>query len=294
MVLLVTLLSFYFFFKKPYRFNPPKIAEETKRMVVVKDAIYSTEKDGTVNFTVRAKLARKYLERDEIEMEGIEGTYLSGRRGKFHFKGEKGIIDTAKKRGTIYGFTASILDEYLIKIASVSFDLKDALATSEDRVYIEGERLMMQGIGIKGDLRNGRFTLLRSVSGLVRINDDGYSFQSNTFTYDRTKSMYTLSGKVKVLKSDTRIRCDTMHVYMDKDRPKRLEAIGSAEMFSNGTVAKSERAVYDFSQKRIFFLGNAYVKRDDLELKGEKIEYDLERGSFITASPKMKMFRSGF
>lgn len=287
------LFSFYFFLRKPEKIGPPKLAEEEKKMIVIKDATYTSEKGGKIDIRLKAKLAKKYLDKNEIEMEGIEGAYVSEKKGQLSFKGEKGMVDTEKQTGILYGFKAHIFDEYEVTTESIRFDLRSGSAFGEEPVFIKGEKLSMKGTGIKGELKEGKFTLLRDVSGSIHINGENYSFKSNTFSYESAKARYLLEGNVKADKPDMRVTCNTMYIYGGEKGIKRIEALGATEMFSKGTVAKSEKAVYDFNQKKVVFTGGAHIIREDMELKGDVIEYDVDKGSFSTTRPKMKIIKKG-
>ncbi|MCX7858278.1 MAG: LPS export ABC transporter periplasmic protein LptC [Deltaproteobacteria bacterium] len=293
-VVLTLLSSFYFFLRKPQKLHTPKISEKERRVVEIRDAVYTGEKDGKVDLRLKAKLARKYLDRNDIEMEEIEGTYISEKKGPFTFMGERGVLDTEKQTGILYGFTAKIHNEYEVKTGSISFNLKDGSAFGEEAVFIKGQKLSLKGVGIRGELKQGKFTLLKDVSGSIKTDKDAYAFESDSLTYDRENSIYILTGGVKADKSGMRIKCNRMHIYADNTGVRKVEAFGNTEMLSKGTVAKSDKALYDFNQKKVVFFGKVYVKKEEMELKGDIIEYYFEEGRFTTSSPKVRIKRNGY
>jgi len=292
-VFLILLSSFYFFLKRPEKVETPKMSEEEKKVIIVRDATYSSEKAGRIDLRLKAKIAKKYMDRSEVDLEGIEGRYISGKEGEIAFKGERGLVDTEKQNAALYGFFGSFLNEYEVKTKSINVDLKTGSISGDEIVVVKGKNLSMVGTGIRGELKEGKFTLLKGVSGTVEIQGEGYEFEASTFTYEKSKQMYSLSGNVVVDKKGMRLKCERMEIYEEEGQPKKVEAKGNVEMDSKGTIAKSHEAVYDFSEKRVVFSGNAWVKREDMELKGNRIVYLVEEGRFFTLSPRMKILRSG-
>lgn len=285
--------SFYFFLKKPQRISPPKMEEEERRIVVLKDANYVSERDGRQDMRIRAKLARKYIDSSEIEMEEVEGSYTSEKKGSISFRGEKGIVNMEKQKGIVYGLQAQIKDKYEIRTPSLSFDLKKHSASGEDTVSIKGENVRITGTGIRGELKEGRFSLLKNVSGSIKIKGKELRFLCDAFLYDSVKEIYALQGNVKATGKDMYVDCEKMYLYGSEGEIKRVEAYRVGEMVLKGTVAKSERAVYDFSKNKVIFTGRVQVKKEDMELKGDYVEYDLEREILSGSNPEMKIIRKG-
>jgi len=100
-IVAIVFLSTYYFVKKPERAasNRP---EEGQRVVVFRDVKYSGEKKGVIDWEIRAKLARKYIDKSVVEMEGIEGEYKPKPDTIVFFKGVKGEMDTEKEYGTVW------------------------------------------------------------------------------------------------------------------------------------------------------------------------------------------------
>lgn len=61
-VFLILLSSFYFFLKRPEKVETPKMSEEEKKVIIVRDATYSSEKAGRIELRLKAKIAKKYIE----------------------------------------------------------------------------------------------------------------------------------------------------------------------------------------------------------------------------------------
>jgi hypothetical protein len=136
----IVLLSVYFFLNKPERISsvPP---EEGKRIILFKDVKYSGEKNGVVDWEIRAKLARKYVDKPVVEMEHLEGQYKPKADTTVFFKGLKGELDTEKEIGSVQNVEVFYKGDYEIRSSSMDFDFKKSTAWTKAPVDMKGKNL---------------------------------------------------------------------------------------------------------------------------------------------------------
>lgn len=281
--------SFYFFLRKPHKIVPPKIEEKERKIVVMRGATYVSEKNGKVEVRLKAKIARKYLERNEIEMEDIEGYYDGGEKGQVSFRGGKGIVDTENKKAILFRIDAHLQRRYEFKTDSISFDLKTHVAFTQDPVFIKSQEFSITGRGMEGRLKEGKFMIRNGVSGTISLEDRSCAFKSDTFIYDNTNETYVLHGNVRADGENMYIKCERLYVYRDAEGIKKAEAFSVRELFSKGSVAKCDKAIYDFKEKKLILLGRVDLRKEDIQLIADWVEYDTERGTLLSSSPRLKM-----
>ncbi len=104
-------LALYFFVRKPEKIVPPVVDEE-KKVIVFKEVKYSGEKGGVVDWEIKAKIARKYLDKPLIELETLTGQYKPKDGVVVQFKGTKGSMDTDKENGSVENVDVLYKNEY--------------------------------------------------------------------------------------------------------------------------------------------------------------------------------------
>ena len=99
-IIFMAFASVYFLVIRPERVTSHAPVEGEK-VLLFKDVKYTGEKKGAVNWEVRAKLVRKYIDKPEVQMEGIEGECRPKPDAVVSFRGSKGWMDTAegKRKG---------------------------------------------------------------------------------------------------------------------------------------------------------------------------------------------------
>jgi lipopolysaccharide export system protein LptA len=60
-------------------------------------------------------------------------------------------------------------------------------------------------------------------------------------------------------------------------------------LISKGTIAKSEKAVYHFKDDKIVFTKSPKIFKDNVEMEGEPIIYNLSDRKFSIDKPKMRL-----
>ena len=140
----IIILAGYFFLQKPERATS-NVKQEGKQVIVFKDIKYSGEKKGVVDWEIRAKLMRKYIDKPMVEMEGIKGTYKPKPDTVVTFTGVKGSMDTVKEVGSVQGVEVFYKGEYVIKSPSMEFDFQKSLAYHDRARGPSGEEVHHDG-----------------------------------------------------------------------------------------------------------------------------------------------------
>ena len=173
--------ALYFFVKKPHRPPPPKLAEGTKA-IVFKDVFYSGEKKGSVDWEIKAKIARKFIDRPEVEMEVIEGRYKPKPDVVVLFNGSKGKMNTDEERGNMQDVDIIYKDEYRLKTKYMDFDFKKGYTHTDAPVTIEGSKLNLKGLGLTADTNAQTVRIDKDVTGFIESGKGHYDFESKDST----------------------------------------------------------------------------------------------------------------
>lgn len=287
-IVVIVLLSAYFLAKKPEQaaFHGPS---ESQKVFVFRDVKYSGEKKGIVAWEVRAKLVRKFMDKPTVEMEGIDGEYHPKPDTVVSFKGLKGQMDTAKETGTIQNVEVYYKGEYVIKSSSMDFDFQKSLASTTAPVDVQGKKFTMVGVGLNADTKEQLITIERDVSGTIQEEKSRYKFSADRFTYLLKDNTYIFEGKVVVKGEKMDILCDKISVFSDHDKPEKADATGHVRILSKGTIAKSERAVYYFTEGKAVLTEEPTVVKDSMTMQGMSITYDLNNDRFSVDKPKMRL-----
>jgi LPS export ABC transporter protein LptC len=264
-------LALYFFIKKPDKIIPTVIDEE-KKVIVFKEVRYSGEKKGVVDWEIKAKIARKYIDKPLIELETLTGLYKPKDGVVVQFKGTKGSMDTDKESGSIENVDVLYKNEYTLKSAHMDFDFKNGTTVTKAPVNITGNKLTMSGIGLTANTRKETVKLENDVSGSMETGKTRYKFQADTLTYYFKDDFYILQGRVVFKGEDMSLLCGKLLIYSSGQELERVEAYDKVNIISKGTVAKNEKAVYHFKEGKMVFANSPGVFKDDVRVKGKSIE----------------------
>jgi len=281
-------LALYFFVRKPDKIIPPVIDEE-KKVIVFKEVKYSGEKKGVVDWEIRAKVARKYIDKPLIELETLTGLYKPKEGVVVQFKGTKGSMDTDKESGSVEDVDVLYKNEYTLKSTYMDFNFKIGTTTTKAPVNITGNKLTMSGIGLTANTNQKTVKLESDVSGTMETGGAKYDFQADTLTYYFKDDFYILQGKVIFKGEDMNLSCGKLLIYSSGQELERVEAYDKVNIISKGTIAKSEKAVYHFKEGKIVFTNSPRVLKDNVEMKGESIEYDTGSKNISVKQPKMRL-----
>ncbi len=281
-------LALYFFVRRPDKISHRPEGEE-KKVIVFKDVTYSGEKKGIIDWEIKAKIARKYIDRPLIELENLSGQYKPKEGVLVTFKGTKGLMDTEKGKGSVENVGVLYKGEYTLTSAYMDFDFKNGTTSTKAPVHITGSKLTMQGIGLTASTRQETVRLESDVSGVIATGKAKYKFQTDLLTYYFKDNRYVLEGNVMLRGEDLNLLSDRLLIFTTGQDLERVEAYGKVKAISKGTVAKSEKAVYHFKEGKIVFTNSPRVTKDNVEMEGESIVYTIAEEKISVKKPKIKV-----
>ena len=239
----------YFFFKKPEKIAPPTLAEG-KAAIVFKDVKYSGEKKGIIDWEIRGKTGRKYIDKPIVEIEQMEGEYKPKAGMIVRFKGSKGSMDTELETGTVEDVRIIHNNDYTLTTKYLDFDFQKGVTTTTAPVSIEGSRLTLMGVGLIANTKEETIKIVRNVTGFVETKKGKYRFAADTFVYYMKDNRYLLDGNAMMSGEDMKVTCSRLYIYTDGEEIERIDARGKVRMYSKGSVAKNEQAVYHFKDNK--------------------------------------------
>jgi len=288
LVILSLLVAFYFFAKKPARFTPSSIDAENK-MIVFKDVQYSGEKKGIIDWEIKAKIARKYIDKPVVEMEDIEGQYKPKADTAVIFHGSKGSMDTELEKGTMEDVDIIYKNDYRLRSKHMNFDFKAGTTGTSSPVDIKGSKLAIRGVGLAANTKEETVRIIQDVSGSVETAKGRFKFQSDRFTYALKNHMYILEGKVVMKGEPMNLLCEKLYIFTKNNDLESLEAKGNVRMISKGTIAKSERAVYHFKEDKVIMSDKTKILKDNIEMEGNSVIYSVPNKKFSIDKPKTRV-----
>ena len=239
----------YFFFKKPEKIAPPTLAEG-KAAIVFKDVKYSGEKKGIIDWEIRGKTGRKYIDKPIVEIEQMEGEYKPKAGMIVRFKGSKGSMDTELETGTVEDVRIIHNNDYTLTTKYLDFDFQKGVTTTTAPVSIEGSRLTLMGVGLIANTKEETIKIVRNVTGFVETKKGKYRFAADTFVYYMKDNRYLLDGNAMMSGEDMKVTCSRLYIYTDGEEIEKIDARGKVRMYSKGSVAKNEQAVYHFKDNK--------------------------------------------
>jgi lipopolysaccharide transport protein LptA/LPS export ABC transporter protein LptC len=289
-IVLCFLSALYFFAKKPERIAPP-VLEDGKKAIVFKDVKYSGEKKGVVDWEIKAKIARKFIDKPEVELEIIEGQYMPKADVNIAFKGAKGVMNTEAERGIVEDVEIVYKKQYTLKSKSMDFDFKRGITSTTAPVDIKGNKLSLRGVGLTANTNEETVRIEKDVTGFIETDKGRYKFESDTFLYLLKTNVYILDGKVVMKGEDLNLVCDNLRILSKGQELERIDAKGKVRLISKGTITKSEKAVYNFKEEKIVLTESPRILKDNIEMEGESIVYNMADGKFSIDKPRMRLER---
>lgn len=289
LVALCLLLALYFFFfKKPFKINTPFV-DSQRQAIVFKDVRYSGEKRGVVDWEIKSKVARKFIDKPIVEMEDIEGMYKPKPDVAVFFKGSVGTMDTEAEKGSVENVDIIYKNSYTLKSRFMNFDFKNGITSTTAPVDIKGTRLTLMGIGLTADTGKETVRIEKDVTGYIVTEKGKYRFESDSFTYFLKDSAYVLAGRVVMKGEEMNLLCDKLVIFSSNNEVDKVDATGKVRLISKGTIAKSEKAVYHFKEDRIVLTERPKILKNNVEMEGESIMYSLSSGKFFINKPKTRI-----
>ncbi len=281
------ILALYFLVRKPDKIAPP-VEIKQDRVIVFKEVKYSGERKGSIDWEIKAKVARKYIDQPLIELETLTGQYKPKADTIVNFKGTRGALDTDREKGKVEGVEVLYKNEYTLRSDYMDFDFKKGTTATQAAVNISGPKLNMRGIGLTADTNRQTVALQRDVSGVLETNKNKYKFQADVLTYYFKEDLYILQGKVVFKGEDLSLLCSRLLIYSDGKELERVEAYNKVNVISKGAIAKSEKAVYHFKEGKMMFTNSPQVTKDSMQMKGNSIQYSKD-GKVFVDKPKLRL-----
>lgn len=284
------LLAFYFFVKKPAKTLITKSVDE-KRVIIFKDVKYSGEKRGLVDWEIKTSIARKFMDKPIVDMEDIDGQYKPKPDVTVYFKGKKGVINTDEEKGTVEQVSIDYKKEYILQSSYMDFDFKNGITTTKAPIDIKGSKLTLKGTGLIAKTAEETVRIQKDIKGFVETERGRFRFEADSFLYILKENQYILDGRV-IMKGETlNMFCNKLSIKSRESELERVEATGKVRLISQGTIAKGEKAVYYFKDDVITLTESPRIVRDNVEMEGNSITYNLKKGKFSIDKPKMRIER---
>jgi LPS export ABC transporter protein LptC len=281
-------LALYFFVRKPDKITPP-VADEEKKVIVFKEVKYSGERKGVIDWEIKAKIARKYIDKPLIELETLTGQYKPKEGVVVQFKGTKGSMDTDKESGHIENVDVLYKNDYTLKSTYMDFDFKNGTTNTKAPVNITGSKLTMRGIGLAANTRQETVKLEHDVSGIMETGKTKYNFQADSLIYHYKDDLYILQGKVVFKGEEMSLLCGKLFIYSSGQELERVEAYDKVNVISKGTVAKTEKAVYHFKEGKMMSTNSPRVFKDNVEMKGKSVVYTTNDKKTSGNNPRIRL-----
>ena len=264
----------YFFLKKPEKIAPPPI-EEAKSAIVFKDVKYSGEKKGIIDWEIRGKTGKKYIDKPIVEMEQIEGEYKPKAGTFVRFKGSKGSLDTEKETGTVEDVRIVHNDEYTLTTKYLDFDFQKGLTVTKAPVTIEGSRLTLMGVGLTANTKNETITIERNMTGSVKTKKGKYRFAADTFIYHMKENRYLLDGNAMMSGEDMEVTCSRLSIYTDGEDIEKIDARSKVSGFIDTKKGKyrfaGDTLIYYRKSNQFVLDGNAMMSGEDMKVTCAKL-----------------------
>jgi lipopolysaccharide transport protein LptA/LPS export ABC transporter protein LptC len=287
-IIFCLVLASYFFLRKPEKLPTPFL-EEGKRVIVFKDVAYSGEKKGVVDWELKARIARKSIDRPEVEMEDLSGSYKPKADLLITFSGSRGKMNTEDEKGAVEDVTITYRKEYQLVTKRIEFDFKAGITSTTAPVEIKGTSLTLRGVGMTANTGNQTVRIERDVTGFIQTDRGKYRFESDRFSYVLKESLYILDGKVVMKGEEMNLLCQKLHIKAREGQIERIDASGKVRLISKGTITKSEKAVYNFREDTVTLTERPSILRDNVEMEGERVVYNLTTGKFSIDKPRMRL-----
>lgn len=211
---------------------------------------YSGEKKGIIDWEIRGKTGKKYIDKPIVEMEQMEGEYKPKAGILVRFKGSKGIMNTEQETGTVEDVRIIHNDDYTLTTKYLDFDFQKGLTTTSAPVTIKGSRLTLMGVGLVANTKEETIKIVKNVTGFVETKKEKYRFTADTFIYYMKDNRYLLDGNAMMSGEDMKVTCSRLYIYTDGEEIEKIDARGKVRMYSKGSVAKNEQAVYHFKDNK--------------------------------------------
>jgi len=141
------------------------VAPETDEDILLKGLRYSEWEGDRLSWSMKAERTRYHHDQKKATLEAVEVTFFPSSGGKMFLWA--GLVDydletrNLVARESVRGRSDQ---GYVIVTENLFYDGHKREVSTDDKVTLEKDRLTIQGVGMKGSLRDHRFRLLSAVS----------------------------------------------------------------------------------------------------------------------------------
>jgi lipopolysaccharide export system protein LptA len=181
----------------------------------------------------------------------MDGEYKPKEGTIVRFTGSKGSMNTEQETGTVENVRIIHNGDYTLTTKYMDFDFQKSLTTTSAPVTIEGRRLTLMGVGLISNTKEETIKIVKNVTGFVETKKGKYRFAADTFIYYMKDNRYLLDGNAMMSGEDMKVTCSRLYIYTDGEEIEKIDARGKVRMYSKGSVAKNEQAVYHFKDNKV-------------------------------------------
>jgi lipopolysaccharide export system protein LptA len=259
--------------------------------MVIRGFVFTSEKEGRVDWRIKADRAEKSLDGEEVYLERLEGEYSPKDGVLVSFRGAGGKIDLSSGRCSVSSPRLSYDGEYHFEMDEIEIDLKESVAHTTSLLSVSGSSLDLKGQGLLGRLKEGLIAVERNVKGSILTDNGRYRFETERFTYDARRGTFLLEGKTRIQGQGMNMVCERLSLLKRGAQVERMEAEGGVRIAMEGIVATSGNALFDLKEEKIYLTESPRIAEGQLESKGDAIIYDRKTGSYLVKGPKVKIER---
>ena len=176
-----------------------------------------------------------------------------------------------------------MLDEAIHTAQTELDSMAERSAPTEQAIFLF-QSMMLEDEGMMNEVR---FQIKAGVGAAEAMDRVGRRYAERLA--NMKDNAYVLEGKVIMKGQDISMFCDKLYLLSKENDLERIDARGRVQLISGGTVAKSEKAVYHFKDDKVVLTERPKILKDNVEMDGESIIYDLSSGIFFINMPKMRM-----
>jgi len=126
--------------------------------------------------------------------------------------------------------------------------------------------------------------LSSAVHPLSSDSEQKLVFDAEEWEFNETLGVTTYIGSVQMQQGSMKINADKIMIYGKLDRATKVIAIGSPAHFqqtpdetAQPVTARANRLEYEVGDKTLVLLGDAELNQEEMQLSGNKIEYDVKK-----------------
>ncbi|MBN2468330.1 MAG: LPS export ABC transporter periplasmic protein LptC [Deltaproteobacteria bacterium] len=129
----------------------------------------ATNKEGMTEWRLTAATARYFEENKRAELKTVGITFYSKEGAVYRVRGDNGVFNTESKDVQLSGnIIGTSNDGYQFRTTSILYKADTKKAQTDDRVFLEGPQVNLEGQGMVVDVEKKRILLLHNVKAHVK------------------------------------------------------------------------------------------------------------------------------